>query len=309
MEERVIAPPPKGARLALIGANSKLARSVAANIEIPTLSIARFSKYHHPEPGWVHLDSYDDLRSDQFAGCKTAVYCIGAHQGGRDLMKRINCDLALTMAQKARNAGVEHFLYISSFSVYGNQSHIIDNSNVAPSTDYGQSRLEAENKLMEYAQAGGSRPFKVSILRLPMLYGYSDSKLEKLLKWISNTRIFIKPARDVRRSMLHYDAAARVINQIVNSPVTEIVTVADEVPFSYSLLQEAALEVNYSLRILTFSKEIQSLMLKIMPSLTRSLFADCLLDPTINEARNFGLSTRLLRDIASNLNGGYPYNE
>lgn len=286
-------------RLAIIGSNSRLARAVSDSSTAPIFGISRHSKSFVSNEDCAVLKSYDELRAKQLEHCKTALYCIGTHQGDRDLMMRVNCHLAVELAKKARDAGVEHFIYLSSFSVYGAQGHIIDNSNLSADTDYGWSRLEAENRLIKFAEINGSPQFAVSILRLPMLYGFGDSKLEKLLHMISRTRLFIKPERDVRRSMLHYHAAARVINHLMLHPAQSPIAVADEVPFSYALVQEAAEKMMRHIRMPAFSENMVALMSSLMPSLIRSLYLDSYLDPAINGVASFGLETRLFNDVAS----------
>ncbi len=84
---------------------------------------------------------------------------------------RINRDLALSVAQKAKREGVKQFLFFSTMLIYGESTHhkkpITLNSPPQPTTPYAQSKYEAEKAL----EALSDDRFKVVILRLPMVYG------------------------------------------------------------------------------------------------------------------------------------------
>ena len=65
---------------------------------------------------------------------------------------KVNRDLVLEVAKKAKEAGVKQFVFMSSMSVYGlNHSKlpITRESECHPNTYYGKSKLEAEKLLQE----------------------------------------------------------------------------------------------------------------------------------------------------------------
>lgn len=86
---------------------------------------------------------------------------------------RINCDLAVQTAQKAKKEGVKQFIYLSSIIIYGEsapvgqQKHITRETLPAPANFYGDSKLQAENGLAPLEDEN----FKVAIVRLPFVYG------------------------------------------------------------------------------------------------------------------------------------------
>jgi len=91
----------------------------------------------------------------------------------------VNRDLTSDLATKAKSRGVRHFIYISSMAVYGISPSLnpkqgtVDNSALCvPTTDYGKSKLEAENELHLLEDD----KFKVTIIRVPSIY--SDVKRE-----------------------------------------------------------------------------------------------------------------------------------
>lgn len=84
------------------------------------------------------------------------------------LYYRINRDLTVETAEKARAEGVGQFIFLSSMSVYGIDEGVITPDTVPqPRSSYGKSKLEAE----ELLRALETEAFRVAILRPPMVYG------------------------------------------------------------------------------------------------------------------------------------------
>src|SRR5690606_17972327 len=72
------------------------------------------------------------------------------------------------LAQRAREAGVRQFIYLSSTKVMGEEGGYFDETTLpAPVDDYGKSKHEAEIALL----ALDSSTFAVSIIRPPLIYG------------------------------------------------------------------------------------------------------------------------------------------
>ncbi len=86
---------------------------------------------------------------------------------------RVNRDLTLEAARKARDAGVKQFLFMSSAIVYGDSSPLGQDKLITagtephPSNFYGRSKLEAEQDLAALA----APDFSVAVVRAPMIYG------------------------------------------------------------------------------------------------------------------------------------------
>lgn len=126
---------------------------------------------------------------------------------------KINRDLAIEVAKKAKKDGVGQFIFMSSMIVYGDSS-VIGGSKVitkntipTPTSYYGDSKLQAEKGICKQADA----KFKVSIIRAPMLYGigckgnyatlskyarilpiFPDIKNERSMLYVGNLMIFLK---------------------------------------------------------------------------------------------------------------------
>src|SRR5699024_4692226 len=82
------------------------------------------------------------------------------------LYYEINRDLAISIAKKSKSEGVRHFIFMSTMSVYGLTEGIINNKTPTnPTNAYGDSKLQAENKIKKLAD----NEFIISIIRPPMV--------------------------------------------------------------------------------------------------------------------------------------------
>lgn len=84
----------------------------------------------------------------------------------------INCKAAVEIARKARQAGVKHFVFASSCSVYGfaDTAPRTESSEVNPLTAYARSKVDGENGL----EAIADNNFNITCLRFATACGYSD---------------------------------------------------------------------------------------------------------------------------------------
>lgn len=131
------------------------------------------------------------------------------------LYYKVNRDLAIETAAKAKTDGVAQFIFMSSIIVYGDSSshkRVIDRTTVPnPSNFYGDSKLQAE----EGIRALETDLFKVVILRPPMIYGKgSKGNYPRLASLARKTPIF--PDIDNERSMLHIDNLVEYIKLMID---------------------------------------------------------------------------------------------
>lgn len=149
-------------------------------------------------------------------------YCAVFHVAGiahiketdqnRDLYYKVNRDLAIKTAQKAKNEGVKQFVFLSTMSVYGiNQGIITPKTEKKPDNAYGKSKLMAEEKLSEMNDAD----FTVSIVRPPMVYGKGcKGNFNTVVKLAGKSPIF--PLIKNQRSMIYIDNLCEFIRLIID---------------------------------------------------------------------------------------------
>lgn len=154
----------------------------------------------------------DAWRETSFAGYDTVFHVAGiAHsdygkisEEQREMYYRVNTDLAIETARKAKAEGAGQFIFMSSAIVYGSSAglgrnkHIDRDTPVAPANCYGDSKAKAEAGILPLNGDG----FKVVILRPPMVYGPgSKGNYPTLAKLARSLPAF--PKVDNRRSMLY----------------------------------------------------------------------------------------------------------
>jgi UDP-glucose 4-epimerase len=131
----------------------------------------------------------------------------------QDLYYRINRDLTIETAAKAKRDGVKQFIFMSSIIVYDSMSKAIDGKTLpAPNNFYGNSKLQAEEqiRLLE------CDTFKTVLLRPPMIYGKgSKGNYKKLSKLSQILPIF--PDFNNIRSMLHIDNLCEFIKLMIDN--------------------------------------------------------------------------------------------
>ena len=137
---------------------------------------------------------------------------------GKELYKKVNTDLAIDVAKKAKAAGVKQFIFMSSAIVYGASSPIgkekVINKDTKPEPEnfYGESKLNAEKGLKEL----DINPFKVVILRPPMIYGPGcRGNYNSLRKFALKLPFFPKVKNE--RSMLYIDNLCEFIRLMIDN--------------------------------------------------------------------------------------------
>ena len=129
---------------------------------------------------------------------------------------RVNTDLAVETAEKAKKEGVQQFLFMSSMIVYGESApygkrKVIDATTIPqPANFYGDSKLQADVAVRELADD----TYKVIVLRPPMIYGKgSKGNYRTLAKLAKKLPVF--PNVDNERSMLYIENLCEFLCQIM----------------------------------------------------------------------------------------------
>lgn len=132
------------------------------------------------------------------------------------LYYKVNTDLTIETAQKAKLEGVKQFIFMSSIIVYGDSSHInkkrVINKDTlpTPSNFYGKSKLQAEEGILPLQNEN----FNVAVIRPPMIFGKnSKGNYPKLAKMAQKLPIFPNVINE--RSMLHIDNLCEFIRLMI----------------------------------------------------------------------------------------------
>ena len=130
----------------------------------------------------------------------------------RKLYYRVNRDMPLQAARKARKEGGSQFIFMSSMSVFGQVTGIITpHSKKEPTTNYGKSKLQADRNLMKM----NGENFRVCIIRPPMVYGNGCKGNYQLLRKLAlKTPVF--PSVKNKRSMIFIDNLCDYIQWLID---------------------------------------------------------------------------------------------
>ena len=118
-------------------------------------------KWLGKDPEKYQVDTVD-MRTDSWKEKDFSPYDVVFHVAGiahvketkenQDLYYQVNRDLAYETATKAKSDGVRQFIFLSSMSVYGIDTGVIDkNTPVKPKSAYGKSKFQAEELINKLA--------------------------------------------------------------------------------------------------------------------------------------------------------------
>ena len=166
-----------------------------------------------------------DMQKDTWRDADFSQYDVIYHVAGiahvnakanmEALYYKVNRDLTIEVAQKAKEDGVKQFIFMSSMIVFHESRSlkpemITSDTQPCPNGFYGDSKLQAEKGLHELE----SDTFKVCILRPPMIYGpHSKGNFPRLIQLAAKTPLF--PDFHNQRSMLYIDNLAEFVLQAV----------------------------------------------------------------------------------------------
>jgi len=195
-------------RILITGANSYIGTS--------------FEKWLSSCPEEYSVDTVDmkdnKWKEKDFSGYDVVFHVAGiAHvretKENQYLYYKVNRDLTIDAANKAKKEGVKQFIFLSSMSVYGLKNGVINlNTPINPDSNYGRSKIQAEDsiKLLD------ENSFKVAILRPPMVYGKgckgNYSKLANLA-----IKIPFFPNINNKRSMIYIDNLSEFVRILIDN--------------------------------------------------------------------------------------------
>ena len=125
---------------------------------------------------------------------------------------KINRDLAIEVATKAKEQGVKQFVFLSTMSVYGmNTGVITKDTPPSPKSNYGKSKLQAEEQILLLQ----SDNFVVTVLRPPMVYGKDcRGNFQSVVKLVKKTCIF--PRVKNQRSLIYVENLCKQVKWVID---------------------------------------------------------------------------------------------
>ena len=199
------------------------------------------------------------------------------------LFYKVNRDLAIELCNKAKDSGVNQFIYLSSMNVFGDINEKIGKDTIpVPKNFYGMSKLQADENI----QAMNNNEYKVVSIRPPVVYGKGCKgnfvRLEKLAK---HTPLF--PDYPNQRSMIYIDNLCELIKQIIDNSESGIFYPQNNEYVSTSQIVEQMAVIS-SKKIL-FTKLLNPIIRSLIPKIrvVNKAFGDDLYDMELSNYRNF----------------------
>lgn len=189
-----------------------------------------FEKYMAQWPDQYQVDTVDMIdgswRDMSFSGYDTVYHVAGlAHSDTGKVSEerkafyyKINTDLTIETAKKAKADGVKQFIFMSSAIVYGDSAPIGKNKIItkdtplAPANFYGDSKVQAEKGI----EPLNDEHFKVVILRPPMIYGPGSKGNYPILSKLAK-KLPVFPYVQNQRSMLYIGNLVEFVRLMVEN--------------------------------------------------------------------------------------------
>lgn len=176
------------------------------------------------------IDSVDTM-SDAWKQTDFSKYDVVYHVAGiahvnadpkmEPLYYKVNRDLTIEIAKRAKESGVKQFIFMSSQIVFHESKSLktevlTKETKPNPNGFYGDSKLQAEKGLWELAPQAPLKgdAMKICILRPCMIYGpNAKGNFPRLAKLATKVPVF--PAWHNKRSMLYIDNLAEFVKQAI----------------------------------------------------------------------------------------------
>lgn len=183
---------------------------------------------------WLNKESENyevvkkSVRDNKWKDIDFSVYDVVVHVAGiahqdsksnqGDLYYRVNTNLTIDIATRAKEKGVKQFIFLSSIIIYGSSGKIGESKVItketlpSPENFYGNSKLLAEKGILPLQ----SKNFNVAVIRPPMIYGKNSKGNYLLLSKLSIlSPVFLNIYN--QRSMLHIDNLTEFIRLIIKN--------------------------------------------------------------------------------------------
>jgi UDP-glucose 4-epimerase len=236
-------------RVLITGASGFIGAFLVQNLEgfeIKTLSLRN--------PDWIN----------QPLECDVIIHCAGIAHVSKKIDEftyyKINYELTVELAQKAKKEGVEQFVFLSSQLIYGvgHIGEITKSTYPSPQNGYGRSKWIAEIELAKLSDPS----FLVACLRLPLVYGMSPKGNLKTLMSLSKL-LFVFPKVENKRSVISLSSICSHIKEIIEHGKNGSFNVSDSVPVTtYEIIRHTRSKDEKRTLLISFANPVIKLLRK-----------------------------------------------
>ena len=196
--------------------------------------------------------------------------------------ERVNVSQTLELAQKAKENGVKHFVFMSTVKVYGEEteSKYTEDSICHPEDEYGKSKLKAELQKLE------DDNFNISIVRTPIVYGYGvKANIKSLVNLVNKISILPFGKIKNKRSMVYIGNLCHLVYEIITQEKQGIFLASDDEPLSTTRLIELIAKNLHKKVYLIKVPFFESLLKILKPSFHKRLYGSLEVDNAITKQK------------------------
>ncbi|MEI7595020.1 MAG: NAD-dependent epimerase/dehydratase family protein [Bacteroidota bacterium] len=266
----------------IIGGDSFVAKSFIAyhrnnyNIKL----ISRSETNYQNE---IILNDFFEIPIDAFKDIDIVINCAAiVHQPketSNDLYNKINCELAVLNAKKAKENGVKTFIQLSTIAVYGSTENISDLSIENPNNLYGSSKLKADKILFTLSDEA----FNTIILRPSMLYGGGNApgNMMKLIGFADKSIPLPFKNANNKRFFLNIHNLIGFIEASILYKQSNIFVLCDNESISTKeLISQISKSLKKADKQISIPQSLLSILKKIKPDIFNKLYGELTIDNT-----------------------------
>jgi len=251
-------------RILVIGKNSFIGKHFKLKSQFKSIDTVSLRE---KKPGEIFFKDYD-----------VVLYLPAiVHQTSKipeDEYYRVNRDLCLNVAQRAKKDEIKQFIFLSTIKVYGSKNdNTIRNefSDCFPDDAYGKSKYQAEKGL----QALEDDHFKVSILRTPLVYGEGvKANMLKIVRIVEKYNILPFAGIKNKRSFTYAGNLVSYIDCIIDKNASGTFIAMDDKSLSTTdLVTLIAKNLNKKLKLFKIPGFLVKTGFFIFPGIFKRLFS------------------------------------
>ena len=252
--------------------------------------IGSYFKSHYLDEYNISTFSFlnDDLSSLDLTEINTVVHLSAlVHQMGgatEEAYRNVNITQTLSLAQKAKESGVKHFIFMSTVKVYGEETDTVykEDTPCDPQDAYGKSKLEAEQALHKLEDSS----FKVSVVRTPIVYGEGvKANILNLIKLVKKAPVLPFGNIRNRRSMVYIGNLSAIIDRIIKTKKSGIFLASDDRAISTTELVQLIAKALHK-KVFLISVPLFPLLLnRLKPSFYKRLYGSLEVDNTLTKEK------------------------
>lgn len=228
----------------------------------------------------------DNFEALHVRGVNTVVHLSAlVHQMGgasAEEYEKINVAQTVQLATKAKEAGVKHFIFISTVKVYGEENDEVytESFTCKPQDEYAESKLKAEDELCKLEDSN----FEISIIRTPIIYGYGvKANIRNLINLIAKVSILPFGGINNKRSFVYVGNLCAMIDKIIETGESGTFLASDDRALSTTeFIKLIALAMNKKIYLVTMPF-FPTLLKWLKPSLYKRLFQSLEVDNALTK--------------------------